>query len=49
MKVALTGDLASGLELDLDEAGFDARGNLAGKFYSVTHGNDFAQAATEVN
>ena len=29
---------ATWLGLDLDEAGFGARGNLAGKLYSVTHG-----------
>jgi hypothetical protein len=29
---------APGLGSGLDEAGFGARGNLAGKLYSVTHG-----------
>ena len=29
---------APGLGSDLDEAGFGARGDLAGKLYSVTHG-----------
>jgi hypothetical protein len=32
-----------------NEAGFGARGNLAGKLYSVTHWSDSAQAAARVN
>jgi hypothetical protein len=36
-RIAAAPQFGAGLWLDLDEAGFGASGNLAGKLYSVTH------------